>query len=407
MKTILYIITQSEIGGAQRYILDLASILKNQYKIGVVAGCTKKENKFSANLKNNGISYHCVPSLKRSISPFNDILTIFKLINIINKTKPSIIHLNSSKISILGSLAISLAKLKKTNKSIKTVYTSHGWVFNEPLSPIKKNFYRFAEKFTSSYKNAIICVNKHDLNIAKHELKINPNKLHLIHNGINTNTIKFHDKNTSLKILTNTIQHKINFNPNTIIIGSIGNLYATKDYINFIKAFKITKTALQVQVSVTLLIKAIIIGEGAERKKLENLIAQENLKDDIHLAGSIENASSLLKAFDIYVCSSIKEGLPYSILEAGSASLPIVSTNTGGTPDIIKDSTNGLLATPNNPENLAMQITKLIQNKELRTTYGSNIKNFVTQNFQLSDMINQTNKTYTSPTSTTPNSTVQ
>ena len=394
MKLILYIITQSELGGAQRYIIDLAKNLKLDYKIGIIAGGQKENNAFAKTLAENHISFHNIPTLMRSISPLKDIITTYKLIKIIKKIEPDIIHLNSSKISILGSLASKLAQIGKNSKKFKTIYTAHGWVFNEPLSKFKINFYKHAEILTSTYKNTIICINKFDLNVAKQTLNLNQNKLRLIHNGIEAQEHTYLPKEIARKKLISKLKTKIDIRKNTILIGSIGNLYKTKDYLTFIRAFKITKTALQIQVSNKIHIKAIIIGEGTERNKLESLIAKENLTDDIYLAGSIFNAQSLLKAFDIYICSSIKEGLPYSILEAGLATLPIVATNTGGIPDIIKDSTNSLLTNTNDPEKFAMQLTKLIQNYELRVLYGKNIHDYIKHNFKLNDMIIQTKKVY-------------
>ncbi len=395
MKTILYIVTQSEFGGAQKYIYDLASNLSDEYRIGVIAGCETTENEFAKKLKEHDISYYCINSLKRSISPIKDIITIFKLVQIIKIVKPSIVHLNSSKISIIGSLACFITKSWIYKMQFNVIYTVHGWVFLEPLNKIKIKFYKLAESIFAKFKDTIICINKKDLDIAQNILRIPKNKLKLISNGINNKKINFlNKKNALLELRSIKPLKNINLESNTLLIGLIGNLYPTKDYENFIKAFKISKTALQVQIGNETKIKAIIIGKGLTRNKLEKLITSENLSDDIYLAGAINNAGKYLKAFDIYVSSSVKEGLPYSILEAGLAERAVVATNVGGVPDILSNNYNGLLVEPSNSQALAKSISELIYNAEKRKKYGINLKTTVENAFNINSMIKKTNNIY-------------
>jgi len=144
----------------------------------------------------------------------------------------------------------------------------------------------------------------------------------------------------------------------------------------------------------------IIIGDGGERKNLESLIKKYNLENNFILAGQIDEASKLLPAFDIYVCSSVKEGLPYSILEAMAAGLPIITTSAGGIPEIIENpSTNsgqatGLLVKPAKALALAEKIKTLLNNKTLAERLGQNAKEKVNKDFSLEKMIAETKKVY-------------
>jgi len=141
-------------------------------------------------------------------------------------------------------------------------------------------------------------------------------------------------------------------------------------------------------------IVAVIIGEGNERKNLETLIQKNNLEKNVLLVGEKENASELLSAFDIYVCSSVKEGFPYSILEAMSAELPIVSTRVGGIPEMIENKKNGLLVESQNADDLAEKIKILINNKTDQEKYSANAKTKVAEEFSLEKMIAETKKLY-------------
>lgn len=371
MQKILYFITQSEFGGAQRYIFDLACNLKADFQIAVAFGQNRNNGKLAKILQKNNIEYFIMRHLKRNISPVSDILAIIEITKLIKRHKPDIVHLNSSKISILGSIA---AFITGTN----AVYTAHGWVFNEPMPGWKKTFYILSEKFTAKFKNKIICVSEYDRQVAiKH--KIAPTgKLTVIHNGVDP--IEFYSKEKALQILNSQ-----NFN---FLIGSIGNLYETKGFEYFIQAAGILINRNKINA------KFLIIGEGSARKNLENSIKKHNLENNFILAGRIDQAGKLLKAFDVFVCSSVKEGWPYSIMEAMNAGLPIISTDTGGIPEMMQDKKTGLFVKPADAEDLAEKIKTLLNNKNLTTELGANARVKAAAEFGLKKMIEETKKIY-------------
>ena len=372
-KTILYIITQSELGGAQKYVFDLAKNLQNEFNISVAVGEQGEKGELINKLKQKNIKYYIIPHLKRAISPINDLLSLIEIIKLIKKIKPDIIHLNSSKISILGSIASIFSKSK-------IIYTAHGWVFNEPMPKWKKLFYKYSEKFTALFKNKIICVSEFDRQIAIKEKICSPKKLITIHNGIKQ--INFLSKQEARqKLFKNNQDSKL-------IIGTIANLYKTKGLEYLIQSIKILTSNFQFPII------TIIIGEGKERKNLQNLINQLNLKNSIFLFGKINNASELLKAFDIYICSSIKEGLSYTLIEAMQAELPIVATNVGGNSELIENNKTGILIKPQNQQELTNAINYLIKNKALSNQLGVNAEQKAMNEFSLESMISKTKKIY-------------
>lgn len=376
-KTILYLITQSELGGAQQYCLDLALNLKDEFDVVIAFGEQGKDGALAQKLSENNIKYYSIPHLKRSVSPINDFLATLEIIKLIKKIKPDIIHLNSSKISILGSLATFFSKSKILNLKSKIIYTAHGWVFNEPLSIWKKLFYKYAERFTSRFKDKIICVSEFDYKTAL-EQKICPKeKLIIIHNGINE--INFLPRQEA--------REKLNLPDSGFIVGSIGNLYKTKGFEYLIEAIKKL-------INEKIKISAVIIGEGAERENLTNLIKKYKLEDNIILAGRISEAAQLLSAFDLYVCSSVKEGLSYTIIETMLNGLPIIATRVGGNPELIEDGRNGLLINSQDPEDLAEKIKKLMNNTELQQELSTQARIKAQKKFSLEKMLEETKKIY-------------
>ena len=387
-KTILYLITQSEPGGAQRYLLDLAKNLKNEFDIKVAFGEPGEKGELAGSLDQVGIEYYFLPHLKRAISPINDLLALFEIIKLIKKIKPDIIHLNSSKISILGSLAVKITRFQ-VHAPRSTLYTVHGWVFNEPLPVWQKLFYKYTEKFTAGWKDKIICVSEFDRQVALKEKIAPPKKLITIHNGIEP--INFLSKEKALNIINQKSEISAKGGSASggknlkYLVGSIGNLYKTKGYEYLIKAVKILTSNANYPIS------AVIIGEGKQRKNLEKLIIDLKMKDSVFLLGQVDKAARLLPAFDLYVSSSVKEGLSYTIMEAMQAGLPIVATKVGGNEELITNKNEGLLVPPASPEKLAEAIRRMTNNQN---DFGKAAKEKALREFGLDRMINETKRLY-------------
>ena len=154
---ILYLITQSEFGGAQRYIFDLATNLPaEKYQIAVAAG--SNEELFSR-LREYNIKTYRLKNLIREINPLKDLTAYFEIKKLLKEIKPDILHLNSSKAGVIGAMAGRHIGIKKI------IYTVHGFVFNEPLPKWKKLFYLITEKFSARYKDKLICVSEFDRQI--------------------------------------------------------------------------------------------------------------------------------------------------------------------------------------------------------------------------------------------------
>jgi len=108
----------------------------------------------------------------------------------------------------------------------------------------------------------------------------------------------------------------------------------------------------------------------------------------------VPDASTALKAFDIFVLPSVKEGLPYTILEAGLAGLPVVASNTGGIPDIIQHEETGMLVQPKNDKELTKALLYLLKNKKKRYQLGIQLQQTIKNNFTKNKMVEETLRLY-------------
>jgi glycosyltransferase involved in cell wall biosynthesis len=114
----------------------------------------------------------------------------------------------------------------------------------------------------------------------------------------------------------------------------------------------------------------IIAGEGELRSALERQIKDYHLEKHVLLAGFRPDVLSLHKAFDIFVMSSVTEGLGTSLLDAMAAGKPIVATRAGGIPEVVADGETGLIVAPRDHEALAEAIIRLLKDDDLRRGMG-------------------------------------
>jgi glycosyltransferase involved in cell wall biosynthesis len=366
---VLYIITKSNFGGAQRYVSDMASnIVQDGYEAVVALG---GNGALYDKLKHENIRAITIPNLARDINIFSEWKVFFNLLKVLKKEKPDVVHLNSSKIGGLGAFACRVAGVKKI------VFTAHGWAYKEDRNFISKKVIWFFSWLTVVFSHKTIVVSGDDFKIAP-KLFVS-RKIIMIHNGISE--IQFEDRTTARKSLTRRLNLRVS--DNTVWIGTISELHKNKGLTFAIHAVhNLVKKGYN--------ISFFIISEGEERFALEQFIQKLELENSVFLLGYIDKAQELLQAFDIFTLTSIKEGLPYALLLAGSAKLPVVATKVGGIPEIIENRKSGRLVRAKNSHDIENAISDIIDFKKDAVEYGNNLKTKVERDFTLEQMVAET-----------------
>lgn len=382
-KRILFIVTQSELGGAQRFLISLAENLeKLKYEIIVATGSDGK-SEITELLKKIGTEVKIITSLKRDINLLADLKACFEIKKLIKNYRPEVLFLISSKAGFIGSLAAKL--LKTINYKLKIIYRIGGWSFNDPRPGWQRKLWIMLEKISAKWKDVIIVNNKHDFEQAK-RLKINPRKeLLLIHNGLDVYKTGFLPREEArLKLFERALKDSAKIFNVEIVIGTVANFYPTKGLEYLVMAAEKFREDDSVSF--------FIIGDGQEREKLKQLIEEKDLEKKVFLLGKIPEASRLMSGFDIFLLPSLKEGFPWSLLEAMAAKLPVIATKVGAIPEIIEDGKNGMLVEPARPEQLAGKIQDLINNNRLRQEIGIQAHQTVLFKFELDKMVKQIEK---------------
>jgi len=385
-KKLFICITKSNWGGAQKYVFDIATNTpRDQFDTTVILGGNGDLKK---KLEEAGVKTILLNNSQRDVNLMKDLNLFFELIILFNKEKPDVVHLNSSKMGIVGALAIFILnlyfKLTAKNHKIKTVFTALGWAFNEDRSLISKTVIKMLSVFTVMLCNKAISVSK---TTKKQIGEPFSKKFVVIKLGLREIELISKDsarENLSEKMRQINPRITVSLSKNPIWVGTISELHTTKGLSYAIEAISKIKSN----------VIFVIIGEGEKRKELEELIVKLGIANKVCLLGHTDRASTYLKAFDIFTLSSITEALPYVLLEAGYASLSVVTSNVGGIPEIVENNKTGILVSPRNSEEIKNSIEYLIKNPQKSKVFGDSLKEKVTKDFTQKKMLEKTFSLY-------------
>jgi len=374
MIKVLLAITQSEFGGAQKYVYYLATSLpKDRYDVTVACGAG---GLLVPKLQEAGIGVIPVPSLLREINPIQDFLAFLHLLRVIRKRRPHIVHTNSTKAGFLGRLVAKCAGVPVI------VFTAHGFVLNEPMGILGRSLFTVIERIGGMLSDAIIAVSETDRLTAIQHRVISPDRIVTIRNGLDIESL---DSPHSSAIAQKRVE--LGLLDSHRVIGVVANFYVTKGLPYFLRATAHVKEAFPEA-------KFALVGDGERRRELEALTNELNLNSSVLFLGQRNDVPELLPLFDVFVLPSVKEGLPFALLEAMAAARPIVATAVGGVPELILDGQTGLLVPPKDPQALAEAIISLLRNPRMATAMGVAARQRVLDHFTVDRMITETEQIY-------------
>lgn len=372
-RKILLAITKSSWGGAQRYVYDLAVGLRDAGDdVVVVCG---GDGLLTERLNDANIRVLTINRLGRDISFKDDMNAMREFARIIRAEKPDVLHINSAKIGGLGAFLGRLLRVPRV------VFTAHGWAFNESRPHWQKFIIRLASWATVLLAHRTILVSKETgRQLGAHFLLP---RCSVVYNGFTSDDYLTREDAREALIKIRPDLETCRDDPWTM---SIGELHP-------IKGHDLMIDAVSMLVKQSLNVRHMIIGGGEIRENLELKIAEAGLAGNIFLFGNIPQASKYIRAADIFVLPSRSEALPYVLIEACGAGVPVIATAVGGVPEVITNDKDGILVPPGNPKNFFHAITHLLEDDELRTRIAAGAK-IRAADFSLEKMISRTRAVY-------------
>lgn len=376
---ILYIITKSNYGGAQKYVFELANHFNNDYEVAVAFGGTgsrgAKTGRLEGLLREHGIRTIFVKNFVRNVRFFSDVHAFFELVSLLKKERPDVVHLNSSKAGALGVLAARFCRIPRI------IFTSHGLTYLEKWRPFwQRVLILWITWLTILLSHKTVMISAETTTSARN-LPFLKHKVSHIYNGI-TEPI-FLTKNEARATLSKKGSGELA--TDTLWIGTIAELHPNKNLDRILDILP--------DLQDDTVCNFVVMGEGEMREKLEAQATELGVAHLFHPLGFVPEAARYLKAFDIFVLPSSKEGFPYVLLEAGLASLPVVATDIPGNTDIIDPRTNGLLA-EQNPDALKGALLSYLRDPKQAQYYGIKLREKIQNIFSIENMIESTCRLY-------------
>lgn len=327
------------LGGTEIATLNIARNLGKKHDVFVIT--IKRKNFAKEEVINN---FRVIRLSILNIPIISNFIYFLKILKILKKINPDIIH-----VQMLYSEALFCTFFKKF-LNLPLVVSPRGTDIY-----ISSNLYKkIVIKFILKNSDCILAQTKNQkVEIASYGIK----NIVIVPNGVDLD--KF-------KLEKSEMRRELGFK-NEFLIIFVGRLHKVKGVDYLIKAMKyLVKKSEN--------IKLLIIGDGKEKRKLKELVRDENLEENVIFKGMIENKliPKYLTASDIFALPSISEGFPVTILEALASTLPIIASNVRGMNEIIENEKNGFLVEPKNSKKIAEKIIKLRDNEALRLKISEN-----------------------------------
>ena len=350
---IAFIITRSDIGGAQNHVLSLLKYFCNKYDVVLLVGSEGFLSHAAAKL---GVDVR----VAKHLDSFNVVGAIWCLRGLLNDLHPDFVHSHSSLASFYGRLAAAVCR-------IPVIYTVHGWHFSNLESKFRASLQVSAEWLFRALTRRWITVSQYDLSLGNRYLLFNRGAAVCIPNGI-PDTQFLRERTVGTKSL------KMVF---------VGRATYQKNYLDALSVLQAANNNVQLT----------FYTSGKEAKLLESQISDRGLTERCTLILDETDAGSFLNLYDLMIVTSRYEGMPLSVLEGLRASLPIVSTDVCGMSELVDD-TNGFLSDVGDIQGMAMQVDRLDQNRDLLREMGIASRKRFERDFLESFMLQKTWEVY-------------
>ena len=365
------VITRMDWGGSPDLVrIFCHSLQKHNFEVRLITGLSRnpsfKTREFLESFKDNTI---VLPELKRNISPLWDTVSLFKLYSIFRKEKFDIVHANTSKAGFLARIASFFARVPCI------VYMPHGHVFYGYFGFLLSRILVFLERIAAKVTDRIIVLTQLEkkdflnLGVAAQDAVC------IIPSGLESSEF-FVIGNTTKEELRK--KHSLDFNKK--IIGMVSRLEPVKGPKLFIET---AKRILKTRDDVVFL----VVGEGDMLYGLKNLVKEWGIEDSVLFLGWREDALELIASMDLLVQPSLNEAVGRVLLEAQILGVPVVATQVGGIPEVVKNNLTGIIVPPRDSQALSGAICKLLDSDTLRLSMSEEAKKWVRKEFSSEEMM--------------------
>ncbi len=374
---VLHPITRLIVGGAQENTMYTAAMVDNtRFDVCIVSGSqTGSEGSLIDEVHTKEIPLTIIPELVREINPLKDGAALWKMIKMMKDERYLIVHTHSSKAGVLGRIAAKIAGVPII------IHTIHGWSFHEHMQLWRKWLFVCLEKMVTKFSDCLIVVAEVDIYKGLKEGIGEPETYQLIRSAIPISIF-----NPDL-FDSNLVRRQLGFPVDVPILGNVGRFSPQKNPLDWVK---VASTVSRVIPDCHFL----LVGDGPLRHEVEIVFEKLGLLNHCVFTGLRRDVPQMMAAMDIFLLTSLWEGLPRVIPQCMAMGLPIVAYRTDGAVEAINHGQTGFLCEPGEIDEMAKFCITLLQDYNLRKEMGENAREVVADTYDLSKMIRQIESLY-------------
>lgn len=290
-----------------------------------------------------------------------------RLREVCDRHQPAIWHGHDYKSNLCG--------LMMKRPGMRRITTVHGWVKRTWKTPL----YYWIDRWSIRRYDRVVCVST-DLYERCLELGVPAGRCSYVPNAVDTEEYARTMDHTEAK-------RRLGASPDRPLIGMVGRLSREKRCDLVIRALQLLREE-------GLDAELWIAGEGDQRAALESLVADLELGDRVRFTGYLPDPSVNYQALDVLAMSSVREGLPNSLLEAMAFEVPVVATDVAGIGGLVADGENGLLVEPSSVEALGREIGRLLRDRDLRARLGRAARRTIVESFSFAERMSRMRQIY-------------
>ncbi len=364
MKKILHIQLYCKMSGVQKISYEILKNIGEEYEKTILFSeekCIGNMQETLSAFSDMGINVVFSKAMKHRINIIYDLKAIWEIYRFCKQNEFDIVHTNSSKPGIVGRIGATLAGTPMV------VHTVHGTSFTPGMAWYKWVFYYLCEYIASFFCDKIILVNQY----YKKYYWYSKNKVKTIYNAIDYDELKkgVRTQDYSVKLLY------------------VGRLDKQKNPLFMLKAFELARKK-EPKLELT------IVGDGELMDACKLYVKKVGLSEAVRFVGWTNNPSDYYTKSDIFISTPRYEAFGLTFLEAGFYSLPVISVEIEGIPEVVIDGKTGLLGKVNDAKDIAKKILILSGDLNLRKKMGDEAHEYVLNHFSLIDMVDEYKKIY-------------
>lgn len=384
MSKVIHIITRLDMGGSAQNTLLTCMGLSEKYNVILAHGLSHESHmtgaesrsvaRFVAEAENKGVNVIPISLLIRKINPIKDLRAFISLWRLIIREKPAIVHTHSSKAGILGRWAAKMAGV------CCIIHTPHGHVFYGHFGSLTSRLFLLMEKLSALITDCMIALTEGEKKDYIELLNLRPASIEIIHSGVDINRYM----KTRIKIKEKKIS--LGLNSGKLVVGTVGWLLPIKGPMVLLKAMdRIWQKHSDVEL--------VYVGKGELEEELKTEFFRMGVSDSVTFLGWRNDVHEIMPVFDLFVLPSLNEGMGRVLVEAMASGKPVVGSNVGGIPDLIKNGHNGFLVEPGDEIDLSVAIEKVLTDAKMRDEMGRKGKTMAL-NFGVERMVEKIDDLY-------------